>query len=118
VLRAAVIERLESAGTFFLPVMCLGEFWRVATETRGMNKSPAATAQFVAELLQEFPLLLPGPRYGPILLELLELHRPRGARVFDFQIAAVCLEHRVEAVWSFDQRFPRLDGLAVVDPSL
>lgn len=116
-LRTVVIERLESGSGFFLPVMCLGEFWRVSTERRGMNRSPDATARFVAELLQEFPLLLPGPRYGPILLELLGLHRPRGASVFDFQIAAVCLEHGVDAVWSFDQRFPRIDGLAVVDPS-
>ena len=97
--------------------MCLGEFWRVATEVRGLNKSPDATARFLAELLEELPLLLPGPRYGSILLGLLKLHRPRGASVFDFQIAAVCLEHEVDAVWTFDQKFPRVAGLAVVDPS-
>lgn len=108
---------MESDVSFVLPSLCAGEFWRVSTEPRGLGKSPAATAAFLSELLEAVPLLLPGAAYQEVLLGLLARFAPRGASVFDYQIAAVCIDRGVGEIWTFDRRFPRVDGLRVVDPS-
>ncbi len=42
--------------------------------------------------------------------------QPLGAAVFDVLIAALCIEHSVDEIWTLDRRFPRDPRLRVVDP--
>lgn len=62
------------------------------------------------------PALMPPPRFNDAWLALAQRMRPAGAAVFDVQIAALCLHHRIDELWTFDQRFPSVDGLRAVNP--
>lgn len=98
------------------PVHCLGEVWRVSTEPGGLNRSPDEVIAFLRAWVTRAPLIFPGERFFAVLAEVIQSLQPRGAAIYDCQIAANCLEHGIEEVWTFDERFPRLPTLRVADP--
>ena len=57
---------------------------------------------------------MPGERYWTILTDTARRAQTTGNLVFDTQIAAVCLEHGVEALVSEDRDFTRFRGLTVI----
>jgi predicted nucleic acid-binding protein len=78
---------------------------------------PPGVVEFaLRRLLRTFPIILPTQRAIRRWLTMCSKQEVRGAAAFDFQIAATCLEHRVGEIWTFDSRFPQLDGLRVVNP--
>ena len=115
-----LLDRLTGAiaagDSFVLPVFALGEAWRVVTERRGYAAEPVDVIAALTVFLETMAVARPGARYLAELTKLLEKHQPHGAEVFDFQIAAVCIEHSVPRLWTFDARFPRIAGLEVVRP--
>lgn len=52
------------------------------------------------------------------LAELLETGKVGGPRVHDARIAAICLQHGVDELWSADRDFCRFPQLAVRNPLL
>ncbi|MEO5331682.1 MAG: hypothetical protein H7839_06630 [Magnetococcus sp. YQC-5] len=63
-------------------------------------------------------LLLLGEKVGywPELRQLILSGTVAGPRVHDARIAALCLSHQVEVLWSADRDFSRFFGLNVENP--
>lgn len=119
-LRPALTDRIQHAGaessTLHVPFVCLGEFWRTMTEPRGYAVSPEDTYLLLRRALQLMPPLMPPPNFNDAWLALAQRLRPTGAAVFDVQIAALCVHHRVDEIWTFDAGFPSVEGLQAVNP--
>jgi len=115
----AALRRLaEGAVPWALPVFCLAEFVRIATHPR-VFRPPSTHRQAFAALntLQESPscrLLLPDRCFREIFERLCHEHDLRGNRVFDAQIAAVCLEHGANEILTFDRDFARIREIKIV----
>jgi toxin-antitoxin system PIN domain toxin len=63
-----------------------------------------------AQLLSETPAHL------GTLRRLLETSGASGAMVHDARIAAICIEHEVDALWTADRDFQRFPGLTLFNP--
>jgi predicted nucleic acid-binding protein len=115
----SLLARRSAAGTrFVIPVFCLGEFWRVATDRRANKPVPPLRALAWIDWLLSCgsALLTPGPEYWPTLKTQLAAVLPVGTDVFDSQIAALCREHGIEEIWTFDRAFVPHWQLRVVNP--
>ena len=115
-------EKLEDLASrdigVVLPLTCVGEAWRTLTEVRGVAMSPGLVEFLLRRLMRSFPVILPTQRATRRWLSLASTNSAHGAATFDYQIASVCLEHDVEELWTFDEAFPRIPGLRVVNPLL
>jgi predicted nucleic acid-binding protein len=114
-----VLANHSAAGTrFAIPVFCLGEFWRVATDRRARAPVPPVRALAWTDWLLSHgaTLLTPGPAYWPILKTQLAATLPVGTDVFDSQIAALCQEHGIAEIWTFDRAFVPHSQLRAVNP--
>jgi predicted nucleic acid-binding protein len=108
----------DAAEAVDIPVFCLGEFLRVVTEP-GRDDSigtPRAFDNVDSWLGKGYQLLQPQPEYWDTMKRICGEFEPRGADIFDLQIAAVCLDLGVDTIWTFDRRFPPVSELRVVDP--
>jgi len=117
-LRALLASRAAAGTRFAVPLFCLGEFWRVATDKRARRPvAPARALTWIDQLLTRgATLLTPGPLYWATLKSLLREALPVGTDVFDCQIAALCQEHGIEHIWTFDRAFVRYAPVRAVDP--
>jgi predicted nucleic acid-binding protein len=115
-LAGLVADSLAHGDRFVMPVFVLGETWRVLTEPRGYGVAPARVLAWLARWIEDAGILLPGTPYWGVLAEFMGQRLPRGAEIFDCQIAAVCVEHGVDEIWTFDARFLRDARLRVTDP--
>ena len=114
-----LLARRAAAGTAFaVPLFCVGEFWRVATDRRGQKPvAPALVLAWVDRLVTEgAAVLTPGSRYWPLLRSILATSLPVGTDVFDCQIAALCQEHGITEIWTFDRTFVPHSQARVVNP--
>ena len=114
-----LLARRAAAGTrFAVPLFCVGEFWRVATDKRGQRPvAPAFVLAWVDQLVTRgAEVLTPGPQYWPMLRTLLAESLPIGTDVFDCQIAALCQEHGLAEIWTFDRSFVPHSQLRIVNP--
>ena len=57
-----------------------------------------------------------GPRYWPILQQLVTETKVAGPRIHDARIAAICLHHRVKRLWSADRDFSSFPELTCENP--
>ena len=117
-LRALMARRAATGTRFAVPLFCVGEFWRVATDRRGRSPlAPALVLAWVDRLVAGgAAVLTPGSQYWPLLKTLLAEWLPVGTDVFDCQIAALCEEHGITEIWTFDRNFVRQSRLRAVDP--
>lgn len=103
-----------------LPVFCIGEFLRVVTHPRVFNPPTTLDAACGAiEQLLATPmvrLLRPGTAFADHLFRLARRADAKGNLVYDAQIAAVCREHGVDQIASFDRDFLRFPDLRLRDP--
>lgn len=118
----ACLTRLaEGERPWALPVFVLGEFIRVVTHPRVFVPPSALGEAFDAlESLLASPtcrVLMPAGRYAQVFARLCRKGEMRGNRVFDAQIAAVCVEHGVTDVLTFDRDFARLSDVRILAPS-
>ncbi len=95
----------------------LGEFLRVVTHP-SIFERPSRTEDALAVLedLLSSPsvrILAPGSRYWVTFREVLRDARTTGNRIFDAQIAAVCLEHGATTILTEDRDFRMFSGLTV-----
>lgn len=113
-------ELAERDEKWAVPWLCFYEFLAVVTHPQIYDpptELPQALAQVSAWL--ESPslvLLAEGPGYEDRLLSILRESRVVGARIHDARIAALCLYHGVEELWSADRDFTRFPKLSVRNP--
>jgi len=118
----AAAERLRevSASAWGIPWPCIHEFLAIVTHPRIFDPpTPAALALDTAAVWVQAPnvvLLAEQPGYWDVLRDLLRQSRITGPRVHDARVAALCLLHAVDELWTADRDFSRFGGLRVRNP--
>lgn len=117
---AAVQGLVESGRSWAIPWPCVHELWGLATNKRVFVD--AVPPERGADLLREI-LALPGlvtlaetRRHAEILLALADGSPIVGGRVHDAKIAAICLGHDVDVLWTADRDFSAFPALRTRNP--
>ncbi|TDI40746.1 MAG: PIN domain-containing protein [Acidobacteria bacterium] len=118
---ASVMTTLaEQRQGWAIPWPCVHEFFAIVTHRRIFKQpSPVKTALGQLKAWLESPslaLLSESDGYWEKLSKLLESSRITGARVHDARIAALCLHHSVERLWTADRDFSRFPELVTENP--
>ena len=118
---AELVESLRhQRAAWAIPWPCIHEFIGIVTHP-GIYK-PASTLTealgFVDSLLASPQLLLlsESPGYFEKLRDLATTARLKGPRIHDARIAALCLHHGVNELWSADRDFSAFPQLKVRNP--
>jgi toxin-antitoxin system PIN domain toxin len=118
--RRVVRGLVESPAPWALPWPCVHEFLAIATNARIFREpSPLDVAlRAVEDLLDEgnAVLLAEGDDHLERLAGLLRRGGISGGAVHDARIAAICLSHGVNELWSADRDFGRFPDLRVRNP--
>jgi toxin-antitoxin system PIN domain toxin len=116
----AVVGLAEGRTPWALPWPCLHEFFGIATHPRIYRPPtpvPAAVDQIEAWLESPSVVLLSETGgYWTSLKPLLLDGRIEGPRVHDARVAALCLLHGIDELWSADRDFGRFPELKVRNP--
>lgn len=113
---AAVLHR----GGCAVPWPCLHEFLAVVTHPR-IYSPPTPPAEAIAAVvaLAAQPgvhVIGEGTGHLTVLSDLLSSGRVTGPKIHDARVAAICLAHDVDALWSADRDFSWFPALRVVNP--
>jgi toxin-antitoxin system PIN domain toxin len=110
----------EGRAPWAIPWPCVHEFLAIVTHPRVYDPpSPLAVALDQVQAWVESPSLLllgEGPEHWATLRPLIEAGRVAGPKVHDARIAALCLAHGVQALWTVDRDFSRFPALQAVNP--
>jgi len=115
-----LIELASAAEPWAIPWPCAHEFLAVTTSRRIF--SPPSHSQmalaFIQALMESPTLSLLGETHlhWTELQSLVVGSQVAGARIHEARIAAICLEHGVNELWSADRDFGRFPALKVVNP--
>ena len=117
---AAVKQLAEGRIAWAVPWPCVHEFLAIVTHPR-IYKPPTPVARALDQLeawLSSPTLVLLGEAggYWQRLKPLVGEGRIEGAQVHDARVAALCLLHGVDELWSADRDFSRFPGLRVRNP--
>lgn len=110
----------EGKSAWAIPWPCLHEFFAITTH-RTIYDPPSTGDQAMAQIdawLAAPHLVLLGepPGYWDELKAILISGKVAGPMVHDARIAALCLAHGVDELWSADRDFGRFGGLRVRNP--
>jgi toxin-antitoxin system PIN domain toxin len=115
------IEHLsEEAFQWTIPWPCVHEFYSIVTHPKIF--SPPSTQNQALDQLQSWfnsPSLFTiseASNYWGILEVLLIKSKVVGPKIHDAKIAAICLQHEVEKLWSSDRDFSLFTNLKVENP--
>lgn len=118
--RIALNHAVAAAGGVAIPWPCLHEFLAVVTHPRIYDPpTPVVTALSAVQALVDVPsihVIGEGPGHLGVLTDLLASGAIVGPRVHDARVAAICLAHGVDALWSVDRDFSWFPSLTVVNP--
>jgi toxin-antitoxin system PIN domain toxin len=113
-------ELSEGRRPWAIPWPCLHEFLAIVTHPRiyvPPTPLPAAIAQVDAWLEAPSSVLLSEEKgYWEPLRTTLRAGQVRGAQVHDAHVAALCIHHGVDELWTADRDFSRFAGLRVRYP--
>jgi uncharacterized protein len=117
-LRALLARRSVRGTLFAVPVFSVSEFWAIVTDARAPARIQPSMALVVLRrlLLEGASLLMPGPAFWPLLEGVLGSGLPIGPGVFGCQVAALCREHGIRELWTFDRAFEGIEGIDAVNP--
>lgn len=121
---AAALGVLHDLGTgsaaWALPWPCVHEFLAVITHPRIYSPpTDMAVALAAVRALVDLPqvtMLAETPRHHEVLATLLARSGVVGPKVHDARIAAICLSHGVDELWSADRDFSWFPELRVHNP--
>ncbi len=118
--RDALQELVGSGRPWAIPWPCLHEFLAVVTHAR-IYRPPTSpsTAMHAIELLIETggaTLIGESGQHLAHLSALLTTARATGPRVHDARIAAICLGHGVDELWTADRDFSSFPALRTRNP--
>lgn len=117
------LERLASSpGRWAIPWPCVHEFLAIVTHPR-IYDPPTPTTMGIDQIAAwlEAPnlvLLAETLGYWDRMRDLVAAAKVAGLLVHDARVAALCLHHGVEALWSADRDFGRFPELPVRNPLL
>lgn len=110
----------EGRPAWAIPWPCLHEFLAVVTHPRiyaPPTPPDLAIAQVEAWLASpSLVLLAEDAGHWPRLRALLAAGQAAGPKIHDARIAAICLQHGVEELWTIDRDFSRFPALRVRNP--
>jgi len=118
--RTRLEELAEGAAQWAIPWPCLHEFLSIVTHPR-IYRPPSTIAQALDQVRAwiESPslvLLAESGFHFETLANLLSSSRTVGPRAHDARIAAVCLDHGIDELWSADRDFSRFPEILVRNP--
>lgn len=110
----------EGRAPWGIPWPCLHEFLAIATHPR-IYAPPTPLMLAVAQVDAWFEspslvLLAEDEAYWPRLRALILDGKISGPKVHDARIAAICLQHGIDALWTIDRDFSRFPGLRARNP--
>ena len=110
----------ESTSPWAIAWPCVHEFYNIVTNPRAL-KPPSTIADAIKQISYwlESPslvLLHEGAAHWATLQALIRSAKLIGGQVHDARIAAICIEHRVQELWSADRDFNRYPSLPVRNP--
>ena len=120
--QASRVLRQFAEGTepWALPWPCVYEFLRVVTHpcVSDPPTKPEVALEDLASLLRSPSVVLlgQGPDHFRYLFDATVAGRAFGNLVHDAHIAALCMEHGVDELWTRDRDFRRFEGLRTRDP--
>jgi len=120
--RAEPVVRAVAEGQtrWAIPWPCVHEFLSIVTHPRIFDPPtpmPAALDQIAAWMESPSLVLIgEGAGYQAHLHDVLSSSRSIGPRVHDARVAALCVYHGVDELWSADRDFSRFPGLRVRNP--
>jgi len=115
-------ELAESGAPWAIPWPCIHEFLSIVTNPR-IYKPPMPLSDACAQVeawmeSPSFHLISESTGYWPRLRALLTAGKVMGGMTHDARIAALCLHHGVDKIWSADRDFSRFPGLKLDNPLL
>jgi toxin-antitoxin system PIN domain toxin len=118
--RAQLEELATGRALWAIPYPCVHEFIRNVTEPRiYADPTPLDLALEQVMTWQRAPsarLIGEGSRHLDLLAGVSQEGRVRGAAIHDARIAAICLEHGVNELWTADRDFGRFPSLKTRNP--
>ena len=112
----------ESGEDWAIPWPCVHEFLSTETHPRIFKvPSPPRVALDQVRAWMEAPsltLLGETPAYWDVFEEVVGSAQATGPLVHDARVAALCLAHGVDELWTADRDFSRFGGLRVRNPLL
>ena len=110
----------EGRAPWAIPWPCLHEFLAIATHPR-IYAPPTPLELAVAQVdawlgSPSLVLIGEGASYWPRLKALVSAGKIAGPRVHDARVAAICLEHGIDELWTIDRDFSRFPALRVRNP--
>ncbi len=117
----AATRALSTLGTdrWAVPWPCVHEFYAVVTHPKIFDPpTPLEDALLAVESWRAASLRLLGEteEHWPVLAELLRQGQVVGPMVHDARVAAICLQHGIEELWTVDRDFSRFPTLRVRNP--
>lgn len=117
---ACMEELAQSRSPWAIPWPCIHEFLAIATHAKIYRPpTPLNVARAQVDAWLEAPsvhLLSEAEGYWVRLRELLTAGRIAGAAVHDARVAALCLHHGIDELWTADRDFGRFPELRVRNP--
>jgi uncharacterized protein len=117
---SAVRELAEGRAPWAVPWPCVREFFSVVTHPRVYDPptKPQDACDQIGIWLESpsLTLLGEGGAHWPALRDLLLQGQVQGPLVHDAAIAALCVAHGVQELWSVDRDFSRFPALRVRNP--
>ena len=118
--KGAVDALRHQLAPWAVPWPCLHEFISIATHP-GIYKPASRLVEamgFIEALLAspQLHLLAESPGYFEKLRHLATAAKIQGPRIHDARIAALCLHHGVNELWSADRDFSAFPQLRVINP--
>lgn len=118
--RACIQNLAERASQWAIPWPCMHEFLAIVTHPRVFNSPSTLDEAFdqVDVWLRSPSVVLIGesPTHSATLRTIAKHALATGGRMHDARIAAICIDHQVEALWTADRDFSRFPPLRVFNP--
>lgn len=118
--RGAVRGLAEGASPWAIPWPCVHEFLAIVTHPRIFRPpTPLGRALDQVDAWLEAPGLLvlgESETHWATLRAALEAGRVTGPQVHDARIAALCVDHGIDELWTADRDFSRFPGVHVRNP--
>ncbi len=118
--RARVDELAASGRRWAIPWPCVHEFIGVVTGARAFrDPTPLPVAFDQVRAWMESPslsFLAEEPGHLDVLEALAKPARISGAAIHDARVMAICVQHKIEMLWTADRDFSRFRGVPVVNP--
>lgn len=116
----ALTRAVGARGGCAIPWPCVHEFLAIVTHSRIYSPpTPIGPALETARTLlndERVHVIGEGREHFDVLDRLVSEANITGARIHDARVAAICLAHGVDALWSADRDFSWFPELRVVNP--